>query len=341
MNDNFPAAAPVGEPQSATSIVAAIPQDAFRSLFHLLVGKPDSQHKILKRKVTVEPRHLYDLHNRVIEKLSNHHVGGMITATAELSFEDKVTKQFGTWAEFQNHRWDMSKVTREVRLSWLFLLKTEHFEVPQRHALTVKIAASGKPLELLQAMLAQDPDDISPERIEQAPMVCRVDFISNVLAQELIQLVEEWNKSLPRPQSEQSWIHKIENSGNAVARLVHYSTPVALAFLCIAVLRYLTADATVGVEFTFQQAVWLMQWLFGSLIALYVGEKLSLWLAERCYKALTEYGKHCMFRLTSGDAEASEKVAKKNQRHVQKFVVHACGSLILNVVAGIVTAKLW
>ncbi len=80
-------------------IVAAIDKDAFRAMFYLFAGKPDSKHQSFKGKVTVAPNDLVDLNNRIQDKFKLHSISQVIT-TLSLSLDKNQTLDFGTWAEF-------------------------------------------------------------------------------------------------------------------------------------------------------------------------------------------------------------------------------------------------
>jgi hypothetical protein len=65
-------------------------QDQLKSIFHLLVGKPDSTQKIFSRPIRVTLQSLIDLDGRVHEKLSAHQLNGMV-ASVDVAFDDNTT----------------------------------------------------------------------------------------------------------------------------------------------------------------------------------------------------------------------------------------------------------
>lgn len=329
----------IQKPQNG-NLVTHGDKDALRSLFHLFVGKPDSTQKILTRAVHVSPQALLDLNERVQEKLKTHHLDGMVVS-AYLSFEDKTAIDFGGWAEFEAFRWTSPKTTKEVRLSWQFLLSVQGYELPQQHALTVKLCADAKPFELLQAMLSKHPaeDDNSP--INFAPTVCRVDFISHSIGQELITVVEDWNAGLPQPDTRSDFFSKLEDHKKSIAQLIDYSTPVLFAIASLGLLRKIYPAAQANDPMTVGIAVGLMSWLIGSLIAIYLSEKVSKHLANSAHQALDKYGMHSMFRLTNGDENRHNKIKSANQKQVRTFLTSTILSFALNVAAGIFTAVYW
>ena len=326
--------------RNANAVVAHGDKDSLRSLFHLFVGKPDSTQKVLTRAVHVSPSALHDLNERIQEKLKTHHLDGMV-ASVDLSFEDKTTIQFGGWAEFSNFRWTTPKVTKEVRMRWQFLLAVQGYELPQQHALTVKLCADAKPIEVLQAMLSKHPAEDDGSSMSFAPTVCRVDFISHTIGQELISVVEDWNSGLERPDSRSGTFIKLDKYKDRIAEFIDYSTPVLFALATVGVLRKLHPAETHMNTMTIGVAVGLMTWLVCSLIVIYLSEKVSARIAKAAYQAIDKYGMYAMFRLTNGDENRLQKVNATNRKHFRTFLLSTATSFGLNVAAGIFTAVYW
>lgn len=322
------------------AVVARGDKESLRSLFHLLVGKPDSTQKIFDRPVQISPQSLIDLNERIQDKLKSHHLEGMV-ASASLIFEDKTTIDFGGWAEFQSFRWTTSKVTKEVLMRWRFLLSVQGYELPQQHALTVKLCADAKPIELLHAMLSKHPAEDDNSVTHFAPMVCRVDFISHTLAQELIAIVEEWNKGLQSPSARSNFFSKMDKYKDYVAQSIDYSIPVLFSMAMIGVLRMLFSSNNHAEPLTIGVAISMMSWLIATFIAVYSSQKVSNRLAKIAYASLDKYGMYSMFLLTNGDENRLQKIDKTNQKQVRNFLLSTFLAFALNVAAGIFTAIYW
>jgi hypothetical protein len=321
-------------------LVARGDKDSLRSLFHLFVGKPDSTQKVLPRAVHVTPATLTDLNDRISEKLKTHHIEGMV-ASVVLIFEDRTTIEFGGWAEFAAFRWTTPKITKELRLRWHFLLAVQGYELPQQHALTVKLCSDAKPIELLQAMLSKHPAEDDGTHVNFAPTVVRVDFISHSIGQELISVVEQWNEGLPRPEARTGFFVDIDKHKEKIASLIDYSTPVLFAFASIGVLRKIYPTSDFGMPLTVGVGVGLMHWLICSLIAIYLSDKVSSLLAKSTYQAIDKYGMYSMFRMTNGDENRRQKIAAANKKQIRKFFISTLFSLLMNVSAGILVAIYW
>lgn len=197
------------ETEGKEQVLARVKRDGLRSIFHLMVAKPDSTQKQLRRKVIISPDAIEDLHQQVLEKLGNHRIESLV-ATVDVTYENNITSQFGTWVEFASHRWSGPERTKEMRIKWDFLVDVDGFEVPQRHTLSIKITSKLKPFHYMQAVFSKDPDDLENFELELCPVICRVDFVNHILSKELIALVDDWNEGLPQPDSEITWFHKIK-----------------------------------------------------------------------------------------------------------------------------------
>ena len=321
-------------------LVAQGDKDSLRSLFHLFVGKPDSTQKVLPRAVHVTPDAVMDLNERIIEKLKTHHIDGMVSS-ASLLFEDKTILDFGGWAEFEAFRWTTPKVTKELRLRWNFLLAVQGYELPQQHALTVKLCSDAKPIELLQAMLSKHPSEDDGVHVNFAPTVVRVDFISHTVGQELISVVEQWNEGLPCPDARTGFFIDIDKHKEKIAAVIDYSTPVLFALASIGILRRIYPTSEFSAALTVGVGVGLMNWLICSLIAIYLSDKVSSLLARSTYQAIDKYGMYSMFRMTNGDENRRQKIAAANRKQIRKFLVSTSFSFILNCAAGVLVAIYW
>lgn len=322
-----------GKPRT---VMAALDKNDLRSMFHLLVGKPDSTQQMFKRRVHVNVEAIHDLHGQMIEKLRNHRIEGMI-ATADVSFEDKTSLEFGSWAEFEQHRWTSPKVTREVRLRWEFLVTVDGYEVPQRHTVTVKLSPHLKPIEVMRAVLSKDPSEADSFEIESVPIFCRVDFVNHILSKELLALVDEWVHSLPQPDVESSWFSWFEEHANLFCSLIRYSAPMlgALAALfCLSLVAPLGNDSESPL--TKAYTVLIAQWAFISLLSLYVIDKSSGFIAGKAYQSIQKYGTFRMFNLTNGDNDSAQKLVRRNKKQIRNFLISSGFSLTINVIGGVI-----
>lgn len=267
--------------QAPEKLVAAVPKEAFKAMFYLFAGRPDSKTKMFGRKIIVTPDEVYHLNEKIFDKLKLHQID-QVVASATLKLKKQEIIQFGAWAEFEAFNWRTSHVTEELCLRWDFLIKLDDFAAPQRHTLTVKITTSPNPRDFFQMMLSHDPDD---DDIDGKLGMClaRVDFISHRLADELIAVVADWNDALKQPESACGWFAKLEKVDRWIARAVHYSVPVLTTILALGVLHsFVPLRDTPLTSLEFHHG---LQWLLISGIVLYTVVRLSRYIANQCFAA--------------------------------------------------------
>ena len=128
----------IGKVKSKGTLIAEIPREGLKSIFHILVGRPDSEELILTRAVKITKDDIFILHDKLMEKLENHHIFSA-NIKVDVTFENGKTKQFGSWMEFRNFDWITSEVTKEIYYKLDFLVNLPNFEMPQKHAISIRI----------------------------------------------------------------------------------------------------------------------------------------------------------------------------------------------------------
>ena len=101
-------------------VVAAVPKEAFKAMFYLFAGKPDSEVKIFNRRVIITPDDLNDLNLKITDKLKLHSIDHSVS-TAVIKFDKEKSIEFGTWAELESYDFKVPYVTKEISLRWDFI----------------------------------------------------------------------------------------------------------------------------------------------------------------------------------------------------------------------------
>lgn len=319
-------------------LVASLPKDGVRSLFHLLAGKPDSVQKPYFREVVVSVDSILELHDQIKDKLKNHHLESLV-ASVDVTYEDNTTAQFGSWQEFSEHKWVGPEATSEVVARWDFLVSMPDFEIPQRHTLVVTITSDVKPFHILRTVLSSNPDDLENLELEMTPVIARVDFINHILSKELISIVDSWNDALPQPDKERKLYKFIEGNSQKIESSIKNIFPF-LSFL----IAYISLDWAFPNEIgsspvTIDVIKTAFTWgLIVSASLLFV-IRFSGWLSNIASRGISKHGSYSIFRITNGDKNKQSELDKKNRKHATTFFISGLTSLVLNVVAGVIVVK--
>lgn len=71
--------------------------------------------------------------------------------------------------------------------------KINNFEVPQRHTVNIRISSTPNPSDFFKVLLSGGFDEAHNFDIQSCTMLCKVDFVNNTLAEELVNVAEHWN----------------------------------------------------------------------------------------------------------------------------------------------------
>ncbi|MFH1134600.1 MAG: hypothetical protein V1816_00790 [Pseudomonadota bacterium] len=314
-------------------IYAKMDKESFKSMFYLFAGKPDSKVRLFNRRVLVYFDDLLLINQNIIEKLKLHQID-IAMSTAIIKFDKKESIEFGTWIELEEYDFKIPSVTQEITLRWDFLINVSNFQIPQRHTLTVRLTTKPSTKEFLQALFSSDSDDDFDFETKLGLCMVRVDFISHVLADELINVVEKWNNGLKQPDSACDWFCELEKIDKWIVRIIHYSTPSLVVFVACVLLGVLLPESNAQV--TVSQLLVCIRWLLISFLCLYVTINFCRHLGMLCYEAINQYGIFAPFQLTRGDLNLTKKLDKNNKKKINAFLIHSGFSLFLNIIAGMI-----
>ncbi len=321
---------------NSKDLTAKLSKENLKSLFYMFSGKPDSITKPLPRDITLTIEDIKQLNRKIQEKLAHYVIEGVIT-TVDITHYRGMSKEFGMWHEFETHDWKVPLITQTITIKWDFLIQLPSYEIPQRHTVTVRIQELPEELEVIQAFFSTLGDGEMNAEIGIVPTIVRVDFINHLLSQELVNIVTEWNKSLPMPKVQENFFTKIKGKKRGVARIIHYSLPIFTTILAGAISRNRISSWGANSELILAHFEFAMFWLLGTGISIFLANIFGQELAGLVYRSVRNYGEYRTFLITSGDKNEQSKLENKNKKLIQNFWMTTLFSLALNIIAGLVT----
>ena len=307
------------------SIVASVPKEAFKAMFYLFAGKPDSRSKTLNRKIQIDKQSILDLNSTITEKLKLHHIDQVVTSVV-MNQKGKEAVEYGIWDTFESHDFKVPDTTESVLVKWDFLIKLDSYAAPQRHTLTVKVMKSPSPQDMLRRALTDQGDD--DENSGLGVCSVRVDFINHILADELINVVERWNRALPKCTTLPSFVEWGVKRDQAIARSIHWSLPFFIILLTLSMIGYI--DISNG------NLNRLAQVIFISVAGFHYSVWLGRFLASKAYAAINESAEYFPFCITSGDKSAIADAQRSSSKHLRSFLFSCATAFAINMASVIV-----
>ena len=176
------------------------------------------------------------------EKLQLHNVDA-ITTSMDVVFENKRILTFKAFSEFESFNFDVeSSPTKSIFIQWDFFVKLSSFSVHQRHTVSVRITSSLNPSDVFKIMLSGALDETSDIDMQCCTTLCKVDFINNTLAEELIAVVEQWNGLCESAYSKKGkFAQFLYTNAQTIADISAFFCCVTLCGIIAIVLKYLTS----------------------------------------------------------------------------------------------------
>lgn len=218
------------------------------ALLALMHGKSDSICRFYNKEILVGIKEICVLNEKITSKLMTNNVSA-ITTVVDVVLSNKKIYSFKTLEEYQNHNWNfINESTKSIFIQWDFFLKLESFEVPQRHTLSVRLSSQPNASEILKAMVSGSIDDTENIETNMAMLICKVDFISNVLAEELIHVVEEWHARCELAVSKKGMFRKfVYNQKSAITQVFASVFGVFLSLLLCIICKYFFEKSNINI----------------------------------------------------------------------------------------------
>lgn len=312
----------------------------YKAVYQAMTAKNDCRSKIFPRNVRVKLDDIYDLNNRIVEKLRNYNLLGFSTSITA-NFKGRQTIDFSSWNEFENHKWNESEAVLALTIVWEFNVLLPQYELPQKHLLVVKLTDGLRPEEMLNIVFAGKLENMDEIERQVCPVVVRVDFINYILGDELLRIVEEWDKGLPiQYGGENKFVSKVKKQKRKLAFIIQYITDII--YICCAISLFNFTIHSFEIEKVYDLSIGNIEemiWILGVLIVIFIFvNRIAQWLANMLYMSLGEEPDTHIFEINKGDTNLQEKLQIRNKKTKMSVVMSVIGTILINLGCGIIVS---
>lgn len=300
------------------------------SLLALLHGKSDSICRLFRKEIVVGKNELSTLNEMMVAKLQLHNIS-VISTSIDVTFINKKIVSFKSWQDFEMHDFiKNNSATKSVFIQWDFFAMLKGYQVPQRHTVSIRIASTPNPSDVFKVLLSGGFDESHDFDIQSATMICKVDFINNTLAEELVNVAESWNDLCECAYSCKGKVRPfLQIHRNELAHVFETFLCISLAFAIAIILKLLIKRSIIIVT---------NQVLLYALIAFIPLFGLVRNLAQSggkwIYNAFGDLMDIHIFCLSKGDEKENKKIEKNSEygKELLLFIVNTVVSIILSLV---------
>lgn len=304
------------------------------ALLALMHGKSDSICRLFNKEVIIDKNQLYQLNKKIIEKLSLNQVNAM-TTSIDISLKNSTTISFKTWDEFEKNNWNSeNSPTDTLFIQWDFFLNLNGFKIPQRHTLSLRISSSPNPSDFFKALINGGLDNSTNFDVKIATMICKIDFINNTLAEELLHIVEVWDNLCECAISKVGRIRPVLFIyRKAIAKTCELFVLLTISLLLAISVKLVIYNHLIVVtkENLFYALIFYIPVYFASLTV-------SGWFGNKTYSKLEDIMETHIFRITKGDEKHSIQI--EHNLNYQKEIFLFISNIILSIVLSIIFYKI-
>lgn len=284
-----------------------IPENA-SALLALLHGKSDSICRLFKKEIIVDKAALSSLHNQMIEKLALHSVLASCTSL-DVTLKDKNILSFKSWSDFEGYNFStVNSAVKSIFIQWDFFVQLAGYNVPQRHTVSVRIASTPAPSDVFKVLLSGGFDQADDIDIQSCTMICKVDFINNALAEELVNVAAKWNELCESAYAKKGKLRPcLFKHREFFADIMKYSLWITLSFGTAFIIRYLIKRQSIII--TNAHLLYMVIWLFPLLS---IWKNIGHYVGKKIYNAFGDVMDTHIFSISRGDQKEHERISQKS-----------------------------
>jgi len=299
------------------------------ALLALLHGKSDSICRFFNKEVIVDKNQIITLNEMIIDKLTLHNVS-TITTSMDIVFANKKILTFKSIEEFLKQDFELiNAVTKSVFIQWDFFVDL-NYGVPQRHTVSVRIASTPKPSDIFKVLLNGGFDDVDDINIQGATTLCKVDFVNNTLAEELVNVISSWNDLCENAITKKGKIKRfLYKNKNIMANLGKFSAMYSICIIISVFIKILLSSKKliINSEFLFFLIIMIIPMV---PFITSIGKSLGQSIYDKCGYILETH----IFIISKGDKKENERIEERGKCSKESFwfIVNTIISILLSVV---------
>ena len=300
------------------------------AILALLHGKSDSICRIFRKEILVDKSDLSALNTQLLTKLSLHNISD-VTISIDITFSNKRILTFKSWNDFAMHDFSAeTAATKCIFIQWDFFAKFATYQFPQRHTVSIRISSTPKPSDFFRALISGGFDEAEDFEMQSCTMMCKVDFVNNTLAEELIHVSEQWYEGAEKA---------CEQRGKFKCFLFEHRSILASVFEWMLLLTFAWIFAILwklGIKFQWFSAN--EQTICYCLFAALPVAKLCKSIAHYCSKSLYDKFGNLLdihvFSISKGDTKLQARIEKASKcaKEVVLFIANTLISIVLSYI---------
>lgn len=304
-----------------TSVSLQVLQD----IYHELTGKTEDVSKSYSDSFQIVHADFEQLHHRVSQCCEQY----SITASSchiKVYYTNDTQETYSTFEQFRNFNAGSSSSIESVFIKYNFLILLPRLNQPQSYTLSVRTASR---ISIERKMRDEMPFHV-PKILRVMggrTGVVTVEYVDYVVARTLLNVVDEWFKTLPKARTNRYW-EAVRKRSDYLRLIARYTVGAIVALLIfLALPTFIPPNATL-LQFA-QVFLCASVGLFGSY-------RLANHFGRSAEDSVDNWSELSYVSLTAGDKKAIEDAREKNKHSLLAAALKFISALLVSVVAKLI-----
>lgn len=312
----------------------------FKAVYNAMTAKPESKSRVFHRNVVVKLSDIYELNQIIVDKFKTHYDDAGFSINVTVDFQGNKSLEFTTWLDFENYKFREIDYIRSITIKWEYYAKLPQFKVPQKHTLVVKLTDELRAMEVINLIFSGSLEDMREIEAKLSPVVARVDFINSLLGDELLALVDNWDKGLEEPRTMRSkFIKFLSANKRKIAYIFNFVALLIISF-CTLTMSIKSVEkygwTTLG-DVNLAQAYEGLYVILGIVLVGALVYKISDFLLNVFFNVLIDDDDYNhVFAITRGDEKKQKEIEKHYKNSILKIFLSLLGNFLIDLIGTII-----
>lgn len=301
--------------------------DAFKSIYYWANAKPDTQLKLFRERKIISLSDIHELNTRIGNKLKNHNIETFLVTLNFVLTEGNI-REYASWNEFDRENWQfINQRIQTISITWDLTFSIPNYHLPQRHTLKVRIGSAIPPKDLFHFMF--NTDETSDLLTLRAEGMVKVDFINQVLGNELVSIVTEWNEGLKTIEHKKGFQSFLQNNERYINISIIYFFPLLILFFGFIYQNLIIKELELSKDLnliTLERTL-----LIGAAITS-IGLVLSRFFANQITRKIDKFKIPSGILITKGDKNYDEELKIENKNIIKDILGRVLISLAVTLI---------
>lgn len=299
------------------------------SLLALLHGKSDSLCRLFNKEIMVDKDQLQSLNNLMIQKLSLNNVES-ITTSIDIVFNNKNILTFKSWDEFEQYNFlGINSFTKSLFIQWDFFANLS-YKFPQRHTVSVRISAAPNPSDMFKVLINGGFDGEHDLDIQSSTMICKVDFVNNTLAEELINVISNWNDLCECAYSKKNrFIPILYKYRRSIANTLEFSIISSICLSISIIIKIIGNKSILSINDEFIVFLILIALPLNSIL-----KDIARYFGKNIFNKISDLIDTHIFKISKGDEKENARIesSSKFKKELLLFLLNIISTAILSII---------